>query len=135
MMKTAFLLSHYFRNNYENAMSKLPYVMSGVTITRMEVWITNKRGNYEQARNIIAFEDLGETDRIDNPHWQPTSTNLLPYNKANSLYDEIVSLPNVRDIQQTNNILSSQYGALGIVGGQDYEKIESARKLDPLNIL
>ena len=126
-----FFLSHYFRNNYENAMSKLPYVMSGVTITRMEVWITNKRGNYEQARNIIAFEDLGETDRIDNPHWQPTSTNLLPYNKANSLYDEIVSLTNVRDIQQTNNILSSQYGALGIVGGQDYEKIESARKLDP----
>jgi cell surface protein SprA len=126
-----FFLGHYFRNNFENAMSKLPFVTSGVTITRVEVWVTNKRGNYDQARNIVAFMDLGETQRLDSHHWNVLSASSLPQNKANSLYDEITALPNVRDIQQTNNILSSQYAADSIFGGEDYEKIESARRLDP----
>lgn len=126
-----FFLGHYFRNNFENAMSKLPFVTSGVTITRVEVWVTNKRGNYDQARNIVAFMDLGETQRLDNHHWNVLSATSLPQNKANSLYDEVTSIPNVRDIQQTNNVLSSQYAADSIFGGEDYEKIESARRLDP----
>ncbi|HQG68561.1 MAG TPA: cell surface protein SprA, partial [Paludibacteraceae bacterium] len=126
-----FFLGHYFRNNFENAMSKLPFVTSGVTITRVEVWVTNKRGNYDQARNIVAFMDLGETQRLDNHYWNVLSSTSLPQNKANSLYDEVTSIPNVRDIQQTNNVLSSQYAADSIFGGEDYEKIESARRLDP----
>ena len=64
-----FFLAHYFRDTYENAMSKLPYISSGITINRIEVWVTNKRGNYDQARNIMAFMDLAETDKIDNNHW------------------------------------------------------------------
>lgn len=66
-----FFLSHFFRNNYESALSKLPFISSGVIINRVEVWITNKRGNFDQARNVLAFMDLAETDPIDNPHWQP----------------------------------------------------------------
>ena len=89
-----FFLGHYFRNNFENAMSKLPFVTSGVTITRVEVWVTNKRGNYDQARNIVAFMDLGETQRLDSHHWNVLSASSLPQNKANSLYDEITALPN-----------------------------------------
>jgi cell surface protein SprA len=126
-----FFLGHYFRNTYENAMSKLPYISSGITINRVEVWITNKRGNYDQARNIIAFMDLGETERIDNNHWDVNSTSNIPVNTANTLYREVAALPNIRDIQQTNAILSGQYSSFGINGGEDYEKIESARRLEP----
>jgi len=125
-----FFLSHYFRDNYESAMSKLPYISSGVTINRVEVWITNKRGNYDQARNIVAFMDLGETDKRDNSHWSVTSASTLPTNKANTLYNEITGIDGVRDVQQTNSLLSDRYSALDINGGEDYEKVESARRLD-----
>jgi len=126
-----FFLSHYFRNNYEAAMSKLPYISTGITINRVEAWVTNKRGVYDQARNIIAFMDLAETDQIDNNHWTATSGSKLPVNKANTLYSEITAIDGIRDIQQTNSILSTNYAGLpnSFSGGEDYEKIESARKL------
>lgn len=124
-----FFLAHYFRNNYENSMSKLPFISSGVTINRVEAWVTNKSGKYDQARNIIAFMDLAETDQIGSKHWTANSTSKLPTNKANTLYSEITGIDSIRSIQQTNSILSSKYSFL--TGGSDYEKIESARKLDP----
>jgi cell surface protein SprA len=42
-----FFLSYYFRDNYEQAMKALPYIASGVMINRIEVWVTNKRANYD----------------------------------------------------------------------------------------
>lgn len=126
-----FFIGHHFRNNYETAMSRLPFISSGITINRIEVWITNKRANYDEARNIIAFMDLGENERIDNPHWQPTGSNPIPYNDANTLYQQVKNIPGVRDIKQTNAVLSQQFAGLGINGGEDYEKIESARRLQP----
>ncbi len=127
-----FFLSHYFRDHFESSMSKLPFISSGITINRVEVWVTNKRGNYDQARNILAFMDLAETDSIDNKHWNVTSTGNWPQNNANSLYKEISGLANIRDIQQSNAVLTTEYpSSMGINGGEDYEKLESARKLDP----
>jgi len=127
-----FFLAHYFRDTYENNLSKLPYISSGITINRLEVWITNKRGTYDQARNVVAFMDLAETDHINNPYWKVTASSKIPLNRANSLYNEITSITGIRDIQQTNSLLSSQYSGLtkSFNGGEDYEKIESARKLD-----
>lgn len=120
-----FFLGHYFRDSYNNSMSKLPFISSGIIINRVEVWITNKRGKFDEARNLIGFMDLGEPKRINNPIW--TSNNQTPSNTANSLYSTIVNIPNVRDIQQSNAVLSN----FGLVGGEDYEKIENARRLDP----
>ena len=123
-----FFLAHFFRDNYDKNMQKLPYITSGVTITRCEVWVTNKRGNFDQARNIIAFMDLGEQYRIDNSHWNPLTT-VQPDNSSNNLYDEVKDL-GIRDIQSCNSILDNAYNAYGILGGEDYEKIESARRLE-----
>ena len=123
-----FFLSYYFRDNYEQAMEALPYVASGVTINRIEVWITNKRGNYDQARNIVAFSDLGEydPDHILNDRWNTIGAKT-PYNKANSLYETLTqNYTEVRDIQQTSTILQS---ISGMDAGEDYEKVESARLL------
>ena len=64
-----FFLSQYFRDTYDQNMSKLPYITSGITINRIEVWVTNKRGNFDQARNILCFMDLAEGQTIDNAHW------------------------------------------------------------------
>jgi len=95
-----FFIGHYFRDNFETAMSRLPLITSGITVNRIEVWITNKRANYDEARNIIAFMDLGENRRIDNPHWHPAGTSPIPRNDANTLYQEIKALEGVRDINK-----------------------------------
>ncbi len=125
-----FFLSHYFRDNFDKNMKNLPYITSGVTINRCEVWITNKRGNFDQARNIVAFMDLAEPSNVDNIHWN-TYGETFTNNGANSLYDEVKSIAGIRNIQQCNSVLDAQYNALGMSGGNDYEKIESARLLSP----
>ncbi len=128
-----FFLSQYFRNNFENSMSKLPYINSGIVVNRVEVWVTNKRADFTQARNFVAFMDLGETDEIDNSYWTPLPGVKNPYNNANKLYADVSGVNNVRDVQQVNAVLDNKYGILNIDfdGGEDYEKVESARRLDP----
>ena len=54
-----FFLAHYFKENYDRSLANLPIINSGVNITRLEVWVTNKTGNFENSRNIVAFTDLG----------------------------------------------------------------------------
>ncbi len=126
-----FFIAHYFRNNFETAMSRLPFISSGITVNRVEVWITNKRANFNQARNIVAFMDLAETERIDNTHWTRAGGSTLPFNDANTLYNEVKNLDGVRDIKRTNAVLAENLSGYSIYGGEDYEKIESARMLEP----
>jgi cell surface protein SprA len=127
-----FFLSQYFRNTYEASMSKLPYISSGININNLEVWVTNKRGNYDQSRNIIAFLDLAEADTLENTFWGIHPADKNPVNKSNNLYSVMTTTPGIRDIQQTNSLLSAKlFGNKIFNGGEDYEKIESARKLDP----
>nr|WP_246392390.1 cell surface protein SprA [Microbacter margulisiae] len=126
-----FFLSAYFRNHFEQWMSQLPYITSGIKITRIEVWVTNKQGNFSQARNILAFTDLGESTNLSNTHWTLNSALPNPDNATNSLYKEVSSLNGVRNIQSSISILNTQFGSYGITGSHDYEEVESARRLDP----
>ncbi|MDL2304927.1 cell surface protein SprA [Bacteroides sp. OttesenSCG-928-D19] len=121
-----FFLAHYFRDTYDRNMSQLPNIMSGVVINRIEVWVTNKRGNYDNPRNLVALTDLGESTHISRPElWYPASGNE-PRNDANNLYNQMVTAyADARNISQVNNIMNG----IGMDGGMDYEKIESARLL------
>lgn len=120
-----FFLGHFFRDQYEGAMASVPYIASGVTINKIEVWVTNKRGNYDQARNIVAFTDLGESARhTQNESWGGPMSGP-PENNTNSLY-ATVRTTDFRDLQQTSSALE---GLNGMEGGVDFEKIESARLL------
>ena len=122
-----FFLGHFFRDSYDNNMSQLPNIVSGISITRIEVWVTNKRGNYDNPRNILAFADLGERNHISNPNWQPLGTLDVTSNNANTLYSQLVSTyAAVRNINEAIPTLSA---IPGMEGGTDYEKIESARLL------
>ena len=122
-----FFLSHFFRDHYEEAMSSVPYVASGVQINKIEVWITNKRSNYEQARNLVAFADLGESGAHTlNENWN-TGLDQMPDNNTNGLYRYIrENAPEFRNLQMTSTALE---GLNGMEGGTDFEKIESARLL------
>ena len=55
-----FFLAHYFKKNYDQALSQLPFVNSPINITKVEVWITNKTGTTNDTRNIVSFLDLGK---------------------------------------------------------------------------
>lgn len=124
-----FFLGHFFRDNYDEFCSKLPLVSSGINITRIEVWITNKRGKFEESRNLISFMDLGESSHLNNSHWNGNTSFPNPSNTSNNLLTEIINeYPDARYINQATSVLSP-LSAYGIEGGQDYEKVESARLL------
>ncbi|MCH5345693.1 MAG: cell surface protein SprA, partial [Muribaculaceae bacterium] len=124
-----FFLAHFFRDNYDNFASRLPYVSSGVKITRMEVWVTNKSGNYNEARNIVAFADLGENSHLTNNYWQTNPTLSNPANASNNLLQVIkADYPGARNINTVTQALQP-LSDHGIEGGKDYEKVESARLL------
>ena len=124
-----FFLSHFFREHYDEWCSKLPIVNSGVQITRIEVWVTNKRSNFNEARNLMAFMDLGEAEErnISNPHWKGVS-GAVPENDANDLYRDIKTYEDARYMSKASTALLplQEYD---FEGGKDYEKIESARLL------
>lgn len=121
-----FFLAHYFREHYDDNMAQLPNVLSGVTINRVEVWVTNKTGVTTNTRNIVGFTDLGEHDRIFNRQLWGAGADINPSNASNTLYGRLVSdLVAARDISQTTPTLD---GA-GLSGGEDYEKLETARLL------
>ena len=140
-----FFLSQAFRENYENALQTIPAVTSGITITRIEVWITNKTNTTTGNRNLVAFMDLGETnDRIYNRanfesefNDRSLYLNLIdpltarPDNDTvghyNNLYKKVHNL--VRDFGSTIN---SDLMALGVdlVPGVDFERLDRARLLN-----
>lgn len=122
-----FFLSQYFRDKYDAAMQKLPNITTGITINRVEIWVTNKTGTTSNSRNIVALTDLGENTKVSNSMWGLTGQNV-PGNNANSEYSTMVnSYAAARDINQTSSVLDA---IPGFVGGVDYEKLESARLLN-----
>ncbi len=142
-----YFLSQYFRNNYDKSLITYPVINSRVQITRIEVWITNRQnrvGNQDNNyRNIVALQDLGETkitnipdnsviglDLAANPTFlvgQPNS----PTDNTNNLFNPLLIgttgflNQNIRDVGQAQ----SGFNNSGMVEGQDYSKLENARKL------
>ena len=124
-----FFLAQYFYDNYDTFASKLPHVSSGIQITKIEVWITNKNSSYQESRNFVGFMDLGENSRLGNDFWIPDRGIPVPCNKSNNLLSVIKDqYPEARYINRVTQALQPLQ-AHGITGGKDFEKVESARLL------
>ncbi|MGD1844325.1 MAG: cell surface protein SprA [Salibacteraceae bacterium] len=122
-----FFLGHFFRDQYEEAVANPPILRTSVNITRIEVWVTNTRTAFNDTRNILAFQDLGEAEpHIHSPNVTATSPNSSPTdNNANNLYS-LMS----QDAQIRGFISSiARLNALNYENRIDYQKIEIARKL------
>jgi cell surface protein SprA len=131
-----FFLAQYFRDIFDKSLENLPVISSGVNIQRIEVWITNTTGSYQNGnnRNIAAFMDLGENkDHIYNKvaaFQAEPGTKPYPANEANQLYQQLTSTYSaIRSVDQVTNAFNPIASSFQI--GRDYEKIENARKLDP----
>jgi cell surface protein SprA len=133
-----FFLSKYFRDNYDRAMATSPVVLSKVTVNKIEVWITNKSQDFTSSRDIVAFVDLGEQqEHISNkvPDFQgiggqDITVSSYPHNYANGLYQQLKSVyQGIRSSSTVNRTLLPLRGQFD--NGQDWERIDQARKLTP----
>ena len=117
-----FFLAQYFRERYDAAMQQLPTLTTGINITRVEVWVTNKTGTTSNSRNILAFADLAEST---SPKWGGGISSQVPANSANREYGDLTTIyAAARDIDQASSVLDGTF-----TGGEDYEKLASARLL------
>ena len=125
-----FFLNNLFRNLYDQAMSTMPTPTSQININKIEVWVTNKVGNFDDSRNILAFLDLGENEEyINNDNLWSGPADAPPSNDANNLYDAMNNQYSaVRDINQVTATFAP-LASDNFIGGKDYEKIENARML------
>ena len=134
-----YFLAQYFRDNYDQFLKNYPYINSPIQITRIEVWITNRGSQTRNIRNIVGFQDLGESDpakttlddRITN-FFNGKSFSSPPSNGNNRLDPETIGRggilsSEIRDIAS----ITSSFGAYNnaVNEGFDYAVLESARKL------
>lgn len=138
-----FFLAQYFRediigsngkpsNRYNEALKALPIISSNINITKIEVWVTNIGAAVTQNRNIIALNDLGEFDPYSDKISQ-NFNNKQPSNFTNDLLTKIDTTL-IRSINTVAQYLKDDPFGIGqsgyFVSGDDFEKIESARKLN-----
>jgi cell surface protein SprA len=122
-----FFLAHLFRDNYENSLTRLPYVSSQTIVTRLEVWVTNKTRQTENIREIVAFTDLGENkaQNVYNSTILNGNSDAYTNNNSNNIYNIITSnADQFRDPSKVINLLTLN----GFQPIDEYEKV-SARKL------
>lgn len=92
-----YFLAQYFRNNYNEALKKLPLISSSVNISKIEVWITNRASNTTDSRDVIGFLDLGENN--------PYNTAQIQGGGAYSMLPAGFNGPGF--VQQSNNLLQN----------------------------
>jgi cell surface protein SprA len=153
-----YFLGQYFRDNY-NHWINVPIISSPIQITKIEVYVTNRTNQVDQARNIAAFADLGEdTSHVyyDNKHVPITGAYNFaiqdslgglrhPRNAANNLYHNLVDSTSgfvgVIHDRNYNTAVSglTQYTYLNSTGqsaqvfnaGREFEVLTRARRLNP----
>lgn len=123
-----YFLSHYFRDHYDEWMKDVPNIASGISITAIEVWVTNKNTtNYQNTINVVAFADLAEPQKIHNASFAPTGASVVPANNANTLFATVVQsgggLPQIYEID-------TYLKSFGMENATDYVKMEGVRKLE-----
>jgi cell surface protein SprA len=125
-----YFLNYYHREHYDSSMQTMPYVQSGVQITKIEVWVTNRINRVENTRNIIAFTDLGETAPYYVEGNPQVFTSVYPDNDANEIYNTMAASPEVRGFSGSVAWLSTFTGVPGpFIQSQHYEKVENSRRL------
>ena len=130
-----FFLGHYFRDKYDQALENYPFINSQVQITRVEVWVTNRTNQIDNARNIIALQDLGESSRLGlsavPTGFVNVGPNALPNNGNNDFDPTNIGGAGSQLTNAIRDIATADSGFLtaGVREGFDYGKLENARKL------
>jgi cell surface protein SprA len=110
-----YFLGQYFRDNYNNWLANTPIVQSPIQITKIEVYVTNRTSQFDQARNIAAFADIAED--VNHIYYQNT-TNPTIYNIKDSVGISPTAPRNPRNSLNTlyNTLLDSANNPIGPPG-------------------
>lgn len=129
-----FFLAQYFRDTYDESLRNYPFINNrGLQITRLEVYITNRSNRTDNVRNVVALQDIGESDKLFSPLVTVSATpGSFPDNGNNNLDPTAIGSGSVLT-EAIRDIATAQNGFGAIQGnvneGSDYGKIENARKL------
>ncbi|WP_299364886.1 cell surface protein SprA [Winogradskyella sp.] len=131
-----YFLAHYFRDNYDRALLQYPFIDNqGLQITRVEVWVTNRNNQTENVRNVVAFQDLGESE-ADNIGLTPlpggfvNNPGALPDNGNNDFDPTNIGGAGSLLTEAVRDITNVEAGVLvNVQEGFDFGKLEAARKL------
>ncbi|WP_194850333.1 T9SS outer membrane translocon Sov/SprA [Nonlabens antarcticus] len=135
-----FFLAHYFRDTYDQTLADYPFLNTNIQITRAEVWITNRGNRTEDVRNLVAIQDIGESD-ITNigldvlpPGFINAPAGSFPSNRNNDFNPtainsggETILNRQIRDIAT----VEQGFGNAEVNQGFDYVTLENARQLNP----
>lgn len=134
-----YFLSHYFRDNYDRALEQYPFINSNVQITRVEVWVTNRSNHTNNVRNIVALQDIGESNPLNIGLLNPpggfinAGPNAYPDNSNNDFNPfginggaSTVLNSSIRDVATVNQ----GFSGVRVRDGVDYVVLENARKLE-----
>ncbi len=135
-----FFLAQYFRDTYNSSLANYPFINSNIQITRLEVWVTNRQNQTTNARNIVAIQDIGESDPANIGLDFPPSGFLnngpgaFPDNKNNDFNPFGIDNPSIQSVL-TNDIrdiasVQQGFGGVQVNDGVDYVLLENARKLE-----
>jgi cell surface protein SprA len=128
-----FFLGHFFEKNFstDKWLRALPQVVSGVNLTRIEVYIINRQNNTQNIRNVVGFMDLGEGEiiyRNQNPRIGPGAGDVPTGNQANKLFSELITEPAIRQADLASEQIQRLFN---LEKGIDYENVNGARRLSP----
>lgn len=127
-----YFLAQYFRNNYNRALANIPVITTNVTITKIEVWVTNRASSTADSRDVLAFLDLGENQPYNTAQIQGGGGfSVLPAGftgpgftqQSNNLLQNIP--PGAR--QTNSNDINSYFQANGAT--DNFSKLSYARNL------
>lgn len=126
-----FFLAQYFKETYDDVLKNYPFLNNkGLQITRLEVWTTNRSNRTENVRNVIALQDLGETNNVASAVTIFAAPGAFPDNKNNG-FNPTTSGAGSQITEAIRDIATVKSGILvsGVKEGFDYANLENARKL------
>lgn len=129
-----FFLAQYFRDTYDKALSTYPYINNGgLQITRLEVWVTNRSNRTENVRNVVALQDIGESDpeKVGSAVTIFAAPTAYPNNENNAFDPTNVGGAGSQLTDAIRDVATVQNGITvpNVREGFDYAKLENARKL------
>jgi len=125
-----YFLGHFFREKYERWLAAIPQIVSGISVTRVEVYVINRNNDTQTLRNVVSFMDLAEGQTIYQQDGVIGSGlgDVPNNNSANNLFLELQNTPGIRDAVNVDKILES--APFNMVKATHFDKINGARKLN-----
>ncbi|HEX8516448.1 MAG TPA: cell surface protein SprA [Bacteroidia bacterium] len=139
-----FFLGQFFRDQFNPALAGLPFINSGISITRIEVWVSNTNSATNDVRIGVAFAELGEDPSHPAPatvvapaagYVLDTDPGALPFNNQNDLYNKMNALGGTSGTTPTGTRAQSTaqsviQASTPLVFSINYQ-VQNLRKLQP----